>query len=291
MVKKTKVRAQEAFDLYYENIFKERWPALKAALLQPKKHVALWNPFTDLQPDSTWNERFSGIYEAPEFLPPKLNNQGRTPYYLLDLASLAPVLALDLQGDERCLDLCAAPGGKSLLILYKLYKLKAGSLTCNELSLERRRRLEQVLKSYLPEPQVVRVTGFDGSTWGLHEKDAYDRILVDAPCSSERHLLHSPSHLQEWSPKRSKGLAVRQMGLLASAFDALKPGGRIVYSTCALSPLENDGVVKRLLERRPQAKLVMGKNFLEAEQLECGYFILPDQGAIGPIYFSILIKS
>jgi 16S rRNA C967 or C1407 C5-methylase (RsmB/RsmF family) len=87
-------------------------------------------------------------------------------------------------------------------------------------------------------------------------------------------------------------LAKRQYGLLASALLAAKSGGLIVYSTCALSYEENDGVVERLLARKQGDVEVVFKNAPSpfAEKTSCGWIHLPDRCGFGPLYFSVLKK-
>ena len=79
---------------------------------------------------------------------------------------------------------------------------------------------------------------------------AFDAVLVDAPCSSERHLLHDPQEMATWTPKRTKQNAKRQLDILLQAIFAARPGGRLLYSTCSISPVENDDVVEKLLKKR-----------------------------------------
>lgn len=87
--------------------------------------------------------------------------------------------------------------------------------------------------------------------WWQHEQAAYDALLLDAPCSSERHLAlrGTPVTREDWSPSRSQRNAATQLALLLSAAQLLKPGGRLVYSTCSISPGENDGVVGKALKK------------------------------------------
>lgn len=77
----------------------------------------------------------------------------------------------------------------------------------------------------------------------------YDRILVDAPCSSDRHVIQDSGEMLSWSPARTKQFALRQTKILMSALKSLKAGGICVYSTCSLSPLENDAVVEKILKK------------------------------------------
>ncbi len=257
--KKSKSPGDKLFDDYYREIYRERWDTLREALLLQGGHMDL------------------------NFSPEKST-------YYLDRASWTAAMTLPLEPGMKVLDMCAAPGGKSLILASRLEG--TGSLTCNELSPGRRKRLKTVLQDHLPDQwrESVKVTGFDAGKWCLYEKDIYDAVLLDAPCSSERHLLHSPSLLNQWSPGRTKNLAVRQYSLAVSALDVLKPGGWLLYSTCSLSPLENDGVIAKMLKKRKGLFEVRDTGSQEGEPTEYGKIILPDRGDWGPIYFSLLKK-
>ncbi|OWU99679.1 RNA methyltransferase [Fibrobacter sp. UWR2] len=251
----------EFFD-YFSNLFGERWPALLEAL------------------------KGEGCATELRF------GDGLEPYYL-DEASVFAAKTLGVEPGDRVLDMCAAPGGKSLVLASGLKG--EGSLQSNDRSPDRRLRLSHVLENSLPEQwrSVVSVTGYDGVKFGMHKKESYDRILLDAPCSSDRHVLNAPEHLKVWSVKRVKRLAVEQGSLLASAVDALAPGGTLVYSTCALSPMENDDVVKKILKKRPAMRLdEIAQIPAGADRTECGVHILPDRAAgRGPIYCARLVKG
>ncbi|MBM4414309.1 MAG: hypothetical protein FJ040_12805, partial [Chloroflexi bacterium] len=178
--------------------------------------------------------------------PPHATETGLLNYYLLDAASVLAVEALAIQPGERVGDLCAAPGGKSLLCALKLDG--RGQLIANDRSSNRRLRISRILESYLPPAQqaIVTVTGHDAMTWSQHQVNYFDKVLLDAPCSSERHVLEDARALADWAPGRSKSLAIQQFAMLASALEIVKVGGRIVYSTCALSHLENDEIIRKL---------------------------------------------
>lgn len=251
----------EFFD-YFTNLFGERWPVLLESLKGEGRAVQL------------------------QF------GEGLEPYYL-DEASVFAARALGVCPGDSVLDMCAAPGGKTLVLASML--AGNGFLQSNDRSPDRRLRLSHVIENSLPADwrQIVTVSGYDGMKFGLHRKESFDKILLDAPCSSDRHVLNSPEHLKVWSVKRVKRLAVEQGGLLASAIDALKPGGTLVYGTCALSPMENDDVVKRILKKRPAMRVEPLENLPEgADRTECGVHILPDRcNGCGPIYCARLVKG
>lgn len=250
----------EFFD-YFEKLYAERWPSLLEALKGEGCAMEL---------------RFG---------------EGLEPYFL-DEASVFAAESLGVNPGDRVLDMCAAPGGKTLVLASKLQG--NGSLQSNDRSPDRRLRLQHVIENSLPESwrSIINVTGYDGVKFGMHKKECYDRILLDAPCSSDRHVLNSPAHLEVWSVKRVKRLSVEQGSLLASAVDALAPGGTLIYSTCALSPMENDDVVKKILKKRKTMCLDEIVEIPEgADRTECGVHILPDRAAgRGPIYCAKMRK-
>jgi len=251
----------DAFEARYARLFGERWQPLRAALLAPARQVA-----------------FSDCLEKP---------------YYLDAASVEAALALPpLEGESSgsILDMCAAPGGKTLVLASRFPA--PARITANELSRDRRSRLLSVLEEHLNGEALARVsvTGRDAARWSRFETDAYDRVLLDAPCSSERHVLSSPVHLAQWSEARVRNLAVRQWALLSGAFLVLRKGGFLVYATCALSPEENDGVVSRLAKKYPNARIVDPRGI--GERTEFGTHVLPDRAdGAGPIYYALVGKE
>lgn len=190
--------------------------------------------------------------DITSFPQPKMDHQMKVlTHYIMDGASLLPVLALDLQPGERMLDLCAAPGGKTLLALQSMLP---GLVVSNDVTESRVRRLKNVLRQYVPSnleqvQESLVVTQRDGCVaW---EREAFDKVLVDAPCLTDRHVLHNSDN-SIFSPKRTKErlkLPELQCQLLVSALQMVRPGGTVVYSTCTLSPLQNDGVVHMALSK------------------------------------------
>ncbi len=204
------------------------------------------------------------------------------------------------------LDACAAPGGKTLVLASLLAEsYPEVRILANELSSDRRRRLVDVLNKHLP-PQtrcLVTVCGFDAAAAGgrKSEHGRFAAILLDAPCSSERHVIADAKALKQWTPARVKNLAQRQWALVSSAFLLLAPGGVLVYATCALSEEENDGPVRRLKKKYGQAVILSLPVLVDAdsaaltslaEKTDFGIQFLPDvcHGA-GPLYVSCILKK
>lgn len=161
--------------------------------------------------------------------------------YSLNPSSLLPVLALNAQPQDSILDACAAPGGKTLAT-----KIQGNStLISADASLPRFKRLRTTLKLFgFPEIATVH-----SSVQALPYKltGQFDKILLDAPCSSEKHVYNSKRFLKIWSENRIASLSHLQQLLIETLLPLLKPGGLLVYSTCAFNPFENEEVVTKVL--------------------------------------------
>jgi 16S rRNA (cytosine1407-C5)-methyltransferase len=267
-----------AFHAFYRGIYGERWEGLAAAFGSPSRQVGLRvlaGGGYDLLPAGENRETpQDGVPEGAQ-----------TGLYYLDAASVAAAASLELPGSGEILDACAAPGGKSLVLAAAMSP--ECRLVCNELSADRRRRLKAVLDSSLP-PEIrsrVYVLGADASSLCLRRPAAYSAILLDAPCSSERHVLADPAALAEWTASRPASLARRQWALLSSAWIMLAPGGSLLYSTCSINPAENDGVVARLVAKHKDELAILPPDFPGAEATEYGAIMLPDRAeGAGPLY-------
>jgi len=169
-------------------------------------------------------------------------------------------------------------------------------LIANDLSKERRRRLRNVIETHITGELCGRitVTGFDAAALARKqsERERFDAILLDAPCSSERHILQNKTLLKQWTPARPRFLAVRQWSLLSAAFLLLKPGGSLVYSTCAINPEENDAVAEKLLLKYKGSVKPDPPDFEEGETTKFGCLILPGPASsAGPIYAARFVKT
>ena len=261
-------------------------------------------------------------------------------HWNLDAASLLPVRLLNPMPGDKVLDLCAAPGGKSIALAQLLRpptmddldapSLAGGCLHSNEVDPARHKRLAANLEAYLPpallrsgEVKALELDGADPlsiTSLPLVRAGGYDKVLLDAPCSSERHVLHAHARARQagkvademalWRPGQSKKTAKVQATLLLNALRAVRVGGRAVYATCSLRDEENDGVIERGLGLVQKDKKKLGikwdvavrrsagaeeETWLEgwAERTKHGWVVLPDHpggGQWGPLFFSVLEK-
>jgi 16S rRNA C967 or C1407 C5-methylase (RsmB/RsmF family) len=167
--------------------------------------------------------------------------------YVQNAASFVPVVMLDPQPGETNLDLAAAPGGKTLHIASRMQN--RGVLSAVEAVKSRFFRLKSNV-DLAGADGLVRLYLKDGRRVGGACPEMFDRILLDAPCSSEaRFDVRDASTFAHWGVKKVREATRKQGGLLMSAIQALKPGGRLVYCTCSFAPEENEGVVSRALRR------------------------------------------
>ncbi len=171
-------------------------------------------------------------------------------FYVQSLSSMIPPLILDPKPGERILDLTAAPGSKTTQIAALMEN--SGEILANDKSRIRMFKLEANVKmqgvtnskmSYLP-----------GEFLWKRYPEYFDRTLVDVPCSMEgRFFIEDEKTFRDWTPRKVKQLAEMQKWLLRSAVSATAPGGIIIYSTCTLSPEENEEVVNWILKKEQGA--------------------------------------
>lgn len=275
--KQIKLSGKEGFEKYYQDLYGARWQELK-------------NSF---QKETNTVEYFV--------------KGAQNPYYL-DSASVLAALCLPVKNAQKILDLCAAPGGKTVVLASRMDK--ETELFANERSASRKTRLQNTVNTCLPSEinSRIKVSCSDGAVWCKKQSECFDRILLDAPCSSERHVFLDSKYLDQWTPSRIKTVTMQQWSLLSCAFRLLKENGIMVYSTCALCPLENDLMIEKLLQKFNKEKDTIQvlpieydkqeiKSFCSAElpnfeKTKYGAQILPDiQNGAGPIYFSIIKKT
>jgi 16S rRNA (cytosine1407-C5)-methyltransferase len=166
--------------------------------------------------------------------------------YIQNPASYFAVSILAPQPDEEILDLAAAPGGKTLAIAARMHN--TGRLAAVEPIRGRFFRMQ----ANLQRCGVTNVEFYqrDGRSVGRAVPERFDRVLLDAPCSSESRMnWQDASTYQHWSPRKVKETQRKQKSLIRSAYAALKPGGTLLYCTCSFAPDENELVVASLLKK------------------------------------------
>ncbi len=260
----------DAFDRHYRELFGDRWSELRTAMRRDHVMVPI--------------------------------DTGTAERYYVDPASLVVPGAAGPVDDRLVLDMCAAPGGKTLAMA--ITTTEGGRIVANDRSSDRRARLHRVLDTHLPETirRRVDVSGRDARKIGLRQPAVYDLVLLDAPCSSEAHLIRGKGRLDQWSRSRITHIARDAFTLLRSAMQSVRPGGTIIYATCSLPFEENEDVVDRAIKRSSQKGLtfiertphaaawkVAERHGLTLSGSSRGFRIWPDlNDGAGPTFFSVL---
>ena len=169
--------------------------------------------------------------------------------YVQEAASMIPPLVLKPKSGEQVLDMCAAPGSKTTQMAAMMNN--EGLLVANDISGDRL----QALGINLQRCGAINTLIALGTGYRFKEGN-FDRILVDAPCSATGTIMRSIKTINMWNPKIIKHLCGIQRKLLETAFQNLKSGGTMVYSTCTLEPEEDEGVVSWFLDEYSEAKLM-----------------------------------
>lgn len=160
--------------------------------------------------------------------------------YLQSLPSMIPPLVLAPAEGDRILDLTAAPGGKTTEMASIMNG--KGYILANELDKLRCERLKYNVE--MQGADIVEVVNERGEKIGENYKEQFDKVLLDAPCSGEgRFTIYNVQSYKQWSMKTVNELVKTQKKLFKSAYEALKPGGTLVYSTCTLNKLENEQII------------------------------------------------
>ncbi len=171
--------------------------------------------------------------------------------YLQGPVSMAPVEALDPKPGEIILDMCAAPGSKTTQIAQLMSG--EGVVVANDISYERVKALSSNIQKFGILNIVITV--MDGRRFPRYIKEYFDRVLIDAPCSSLGIISKDWGVAKSWSYNVVERLSKLQLQLLKAGFETLKPGGTLIYSTCTLTVEENEMIVNKLLEERDDAAI------------------------------------
>lgn len=246
----------EAFLQRMEAQLGSEYPAFLESLERPRAVALRFNPMKGERPvlpfvgaPVPWEPE--GFYYDPETRPGLHVYHEAGVYYLQEASAMAPVALLDPKPGERVCDLCAAPGGKTTQIAGRM--LGRGFLVCNEINPKRAKILSRniermgvanaLVTNEHPETLASRFPGF------------FDRVLVDAPCSGEGMFRKEEAAVTDWSQETVQMCARRQREILDSAARLVRPGGRLVYSTCTFAPEEDEETVAAFLEAHPEFTL------------------------------------
>ena len=187
-------------------------------------------------------------------------------YYLQEASAMAPVALLDPQPGERVCDLCAAPGGKTTQIAGRM--MGEGFLLCNEINPKRSKILSRNIERMAVANAMV--TNEHPANLARRFPGGFDKVLIDAPCSGEGMFRKEEAAVTDWSEETVLMCARRQAEILHSGAQMLRPGGRLVYSTCTFAPEEDELAVAEFLESHPE---------FEPEIIETPWFVpVPNGG-------------
>jgi NOL1/NOP2/sun family putative RNA methylase len=173
--------------------------------------------------------------------------------YIQNLSSIYCALEVDLKEDEWLLDLASAPGGKSLF--WSSLLQNRGKISAVEKDKNRFFMLKRNLK--ISGAKNIKTYQKDGRSIGKICPFYFDKVLLDAPCSSESKFdLSGKNPIKYWSLRRVYRNSKLQKELILSAFESLKPEGVLIYATCTFNPEENEEVVDFLLKNSENAKVL-----------------------------------
>ena len=277
----TRIQAQlgAEYEAFLQSLERPRAVALR---FNPLKGDVPSLPFVGQQ--IPWEQL--GFYYDPTARPGLHPYHEAGVYYLQEASAMSAVALLDPQPGERICDLCAAPGGKSTQIAGRL--MGQGFLLCNEWSPKRSKILSQNIERMGVANALV--TNEEADTLAKHLPEFFDRVLIDAPCSGEGMFRKEEAAVTDWSQETVEMCARRQAQILDAGGKLLRPGGRLVYSTCTFAPEENEEAVRHFLERNPDFVLedVSAPWFTQAG---VGQFRLWPHKLLGEGHFAAVLRK
>lgn len=231
------------------------------------------------------NENYAYITYNKEKLASNSVYPGKDPlhhvglYYIQEPCASKVLYDVKFEKDDKVLDLCASPGGKTAEILFSLDKNAGGFLISNEIDYSR----AKVLSSNIERLGIDNVAVVCSDSMNLTNRfeEYFDKVIVDAPCSGEGMFRKSEEARLQWSMKLVDSMAKIQKNLVTDAYNMLRPGGILVYSTCTFSKEEDEEVVKYLLDNHSDLALVkIEKNYPHNSIGEGQFFAIISKGII-----------
>ena len=249
----------------------DEYEAFLASLERPRAVALRFNP---LKGDASvlpfvgepvpWEPQ--GFYYDPDSRPGLHVYHEAGVYYLQEASAMAPVALLDPKPGERVCDLCAAPGGKTTQIAGRM--MGEGFLLCNEINPKRSKILSRNIERMAVANALV--TNEHPATLAQRFPGHFDKVLIDAPCSGEGMFRKEEAAVTDWSVETVQMCARRQAEILDSGAQLVRPGGRLVYSTCTFAPEEDELAVAQFLETHPE---------FEPEVIETPWFVPGENGS------------
>ena len=175
-------------------------------------------------------------------------------YYIQDPSAMSVVPYMEIRPFDRCLDLCASPGGKSLQMADRLKTEEGGILLSNEFIMERDKNLSKNVERM--GYSHVAVSSCSAEELEAQFPAFFSRILVDAPCSGEGMFRKNPEAIADWSLEKVSQCAGLQRDILGHALGMLREGGILAYSTCTFSEEENEEMREWILEKHPELRFL-----------------------------------
>ena len=236
----------EQFDARMKSLLKDEYDDFKKALLE-KPVKGLYLNRNKKNVERVLEEQYIEHHPIVEngYLYDENYHPGRSAYFLAGLyyiqepSAMLVADALPIEPDDFVLDMCAAPGGKSCEIASRL--TEEGVLIANDIEASRARILSENIERFGLDNTIV--TNVDPMRFTKQFQDAFDKIVLDAPCSGEGMFRKLEQAVDTWSEDKVLECAHIQKNLLKGAYDMLKQGGMVIYSTCTYSYEENEAMV------------------------------------------------
>ena len=204
-----------------------------------------------------------------------------------EAVSMIPAIALDAQPGELVLDMCASPGSKTTQIAEHLKG--RGVVMANEVVNSRINTLVANTKRHGSITPII--VHHDGRFIPKVPKTGFDKILVDAPCTGSATTRKNPDVWNKWLPSGGRTLHKLQLELLTRAVNLTKPGGRIVYSTCSLDPIENEAVIAEILRNFDCLSVISSSKLIPKVPSEKGFTEWPNLNDKGDICKEINVEK
>ena len=255
-----RVELPESFEKRMQEMLGDEYESYIESYDNPRQYGLRINPMKITEEELAEGSGFSldpipwtktGYFYKEEDQPARHPYYSAGLYYLQEPSAMTPAARFPVEPGERVLDLCAAPGGKATALGAALQG--KGVLVANDISNSRAKALLKNLEVFgisnafvtneVPQNLAERFEGF------------FDKVLIDAPCSGEGMFRKDPAVIKTWEEERPEYFAKLQKDILKNGVRMLRPGGKLLYSTCTFAPEEDEGQVAAFLQRHPEFEL------------------------------------